>query len=109
MFQCSVKLAIVINYEVHKEFITANFCINKQKPQLQCNGKCHLSKQIKAQEAKTNSLASILKNIEEVPFYFPAFLFCKKVNSYKIIKPVYLQYTQAFYKNPILTIDQPPQ
>ena len=33
-------------------------CINKNKPELQCNGKCHLANQIKQQEEKENQNTS---------------------------------------------------
>ena len=41
-----VKPAIpYLEYIVRKDFIIEKFCINKEKPELQCNGKCHLNKQ----------------------------------------------------------------
>lgn len=33
-------------YELNVEYITEKFCENKEKPQLQCNGKCHLAKEL---------------------------------------------------------------
>ena len=44
------KLALLSNYLVNRDFITLNYCENKNKPKLHCNGKCHLSKQLKEQE-----------------------------------------------------------
>ncbi|MGN6494905.1 MAG: hypothetical protein ACTHLE_23160 [Agriterribacter sp.] len=35
-----------LQYQFNKDFIAANLCENKEKPQLQCEGKCHLKKQI---------------------------------------------------------------
>ncbi|NEN22609.1 hypothetical protein G3O08_03705 [Cryomorpha ignava] len=40
----------LLNFEINRETITALFCINKEKPELHCNGKCYLEKQIKADE-----------------------------------------------------------
>ena len=37
----------VVNYQLHKERIAELFCVNKAKPQLHCNGKCHLAKQLR--------------------------------------------------------------
>ena len=34
------------NYEVNKAAITEEFCVNKAKPELKCNGKCHLAEQL---------------------------------------------------------------
>lgn len=34
-------------YELNIDYITEKFCENKDKPQLQCNGKCHLAKELR--------------------------------------------------------------
>ncbi|RPD45744.1 hypothetical protein DNI29_16435 [Hymenobacter sediminis] len=34
----------VIDYQVRRAQITRLFCVNKNRPQLHCNGKCHLVK-----------------------------------------------------------------
>ena len=45
-FQCSMQLGIVGWYELNKRSITEQYCVNKNKPQMHCNGKCHLKKQL---------------------------------------------------------------
>jgi hypothetical protein len=47
-----LMVGTIVHYQWNKKEITAKFCINKNKPKVHCNGKCHLKKQ--------------LKNIEEV-------------------------------------------
>ena len=42
---------ILVNYEINTDYIIENFCENTDKLEMQCNGKCHLAKQI---EADTN-------------------------------------------------------
>ena len=37
---------IVLNYVVNQDYIIENFCVNKAEPELKCDGKCHLKKQI---------------------------------------------------------------
>lgn len=37
---------ITLNYFINQAEITELFCINKAQPQLQCNGKCHLIKEL---------------------------------------------------------------
>lgn len=46
------KLILLANYFLNKESITLNFCVNKNKPKLHCNGKCHLKKQLDNVEEK---------------------------------------------------------
>ena len=47
-------------YEINKEEITLSFCENKDKPQLACNGKCFLMKQLSSE--KDNDKPKILDN-----------------------------------------------
>jgi len=47
LFSTNIKSFITINYLLNKAEITELFCINKEKPKLKCNGKCHLTKEIK--------------------------------------------------------------
>jgi hypothetical protein len=35
-----------MEYIVRKDFIIENFCINKDKNEMKCNGKCHLKEQV---------------------------------------------------------------
>ena len=35
-----------LEYMVRKDWIIEKFCINKERPDMQCNGKCHLEKQL---------------------------------------------------------------
>jgi len=35
-----------IEYLVRKSYIITNFCINKDKPEMGCNGKCHLNEKL---------------------------------------------------------------
>ena len=37
----------VIEYIVDYDYISKVLCINKDKPELKCNGQCHLSKEMK--------------------------------------------------------------
>ncbi len=40
----------VVDYIVNYDYIVNTLCENKDKPEMQCNGKCHLSKEL-AKEA----------------------------------------------------------
>lgn len=46
-----------LDYELRKDFIAEYLCVNKDKPQLQCHGQCHLSKEVKkAEKQQQNSV-----------------------------------------------------
>lgn len=49
------RIWILIDFKVNQDFIAEVLCINKNKPELQCNGKCHLASQIKQQQEKENT------------------------------------------------------
>ena len=38
---------LVANYTLNKARITALYCVNKARPQLHCDGKCHLARQLR--------------------------------------------------------------
>ena len=58
VYAINFKSFVTIDYFINQSEITDLFCINKEKPQLQCNGKCHLAKQ----------LVKVDNESEELPF-----------------------------------------
>jgi hypothetical protein len=47
LLQTLGREVLVLDYQLHKARITELYCINKARPQLHCNGKCHLAKQLR--------------------------------------------------------------
>lgn len=45
-------LFLYAGYEWNKQYIAQEFCVNKDKPELHCNGKCYLMKKLKQAEEK---------------------------------------------------------
>jgi len=45
--QAFSRFIYVLDYQVNKDFIAEFLCVNKSKPQLQCNGHCYLKKNLK--------------------------------------------------------------
>lgn len=41
-----------VNYWMNRDYIASVLCENKDKPELECNGQCHLKKQIKKHSDK---------------------------------------------------------
>jgi len=51
---------IQIDYTINRAYIIDNFCINKDKPLLECDGKCFLSEQLrKAKDQKESQSGGI--------------------------------------------------
>ncbi len=56
-----------IEYQVNHSYIIANLCENVDKPELQCNGACHLKKQIKEQTKEKESPGKVLIDVDKLP------------------------------------------
>ncbi|GAB3841509.1 hypothetical protein [Hymenobacter jeollabukensis] len=46
LLQSFSREVLVLDYALHRQRITEQFCVNKNRPQLRCNGRCHLRKQL---------------------------------------------------------------
>ncbi|MFD1185014.1 hypothetical protein [Pontibacter rugosus] len=66
-------LAPVVYYQLDYTYISEVLCINQDKPQLQCHGKCHLRKQLEQtysldkQKETLQHLISSYHAVEDVP------------------------------------------
>ena len=58
VYTINFKSFVTVNYFANQAEIIELFCINKEKPILQCNGKCHLATQ----------LAEVENDTEDAPF-----------------------------------------
>lgn len=76
-----------VEYVFNQEYIAEFLCVNKDKPKLQCNGKCHLAKQIEKQQ-KQEPLSALSISMENYPIGF--------VNILRLLTP---QSFFAFTKN----------
>ena len=71
----------VVDYIVNYEYISKVLCVNKAKPMMHCNGKCHLMKELAKAAETENSKSSDKKQnmpIQEV-------LFFKEIKSFSIV------------------------
>lgn len=66
LFQNLGKTIIVASFLSNQRFIAQNLCENRGKPEMHCNGKCHLRKQIQKEDQDTPKIPQALKNYEEL-------------------------------------------
>jgi hypothetical protein len=61
----------IVEYVVNYEYVSKVLCVNKEKPELKCNGKCHLMKELAevAENEKPISDNKIVVKEIEVLFY----------------------------------------
>lgn len=50
--QLSDRYFVMFEFYINQEYVARNLCVNKDKPQLQCNGQCHLEKQLDEEEKR---------------------------------------------------------
>ena len=71
LFLLAKPVLPVLDYMVNYDYISKVLCENKEKPQLHCNGKCHLMKELAkaADEQKQESDKKSAQQQAEVLFY----------------------------------------
>ncbi len=83
----------VVDYIVNYDYITKVLCENKAKPELKCNGKCHLMKEMASQSEKENPL----QNNKKVATSESEVLFFQEIAT--------LQFSQVFIHNTLINLD----
>jgi hypothetical protein len=63
---------ILINYEFNKESIAEKYCVNKNKPEMKCNGKCHIKTELEKSKQQSNKM-NFFKENEMVKLFVSAF------------------------------------
>ena len=67
MFLSSFQnIGMYIGFKLNQTYIAEVLCINKDKPEMGCNGKCHLNKQLKkkAESSQPTSITSLVLRCE---------------------------------------------
>ncbi len=64
-------VAPFIEYAINYDYISEVLCINKDKPELHCEGKCYVVKQLEKQKSEDFKLLKIAE--EEYPIGFVEF------------------------------------
>jgi hypothetical protein len=60
---------LYLDFEIRRDYIVANLCENRNRPQLNCDGKCYLAKRIAAldeqekRQAEKNYMAQLLDHV----------------------------------------------
>ena len=97
-------------FELNIDYIVETYCVNKQKPQLACNGKCHLAKQL-VESGTSNSKEDIVLSLFEifVPVYFQENQDITFVNFPNTILNSYRNYSLDFKPIYLDQVAPPPQ
>jgi hypothetical protein len=115
IFLCSVIMlnsmvysVIQGSYELNKAYIVENFCVNKDKPMMNCDGKCYLAQQMKEAKEKRDANSTHKFNTD-FGVYIPAPALEQFQLTYfsPLLQPVET-YLEPFYSRPAKKITKPP-
>ncbi|TPE41039.1 hypothetical protein [Pontibacter mangrovi] len=70
-FQVLYKGIVLSSYFANKAYIAAVLCENKDKPEMHCEGKCYLKKQLQKAESPESDNAGFTLKLEVSPFTAP--------------------------------------
>ncbi|VXC40496.1 conserved hypothetical protein [Flavobacterium sp. 9AF] len=71
----------VLDYIVNYEYIATELCENVAKPELKCNGKCHLAKELAKASETEKPISSNKKNVSQDT----EVLFCNEIERLNIL------------------------
>ena len=117
VFLAAYSLAMVkpllpyVDYVINQDYIAEVLCINKDKPQLKCNGQCHLKAQIEKQVEEENqpeAPPAPTSETQHLPLFFETFggLIPDPVSESSL---AYFDYQEALLAAPDFDIFHPPQ
>jgi hypothetical protein len=64
-------LLIVLQYVINKEFFATVLCINRDKPELGCAGKCQVTEQLKEKEKQKNEQKGLASEKTDPQLFLP--------------------------------------
>jgi hypothetical protein len=90
------KAFVWLYYFNNQQSITLNYCVNKAKPEMHCNGKCYVEKQLSKTKDSQNTALSYLHQIKQVKdiLWFcatPVSLLLQEQKSFSIQSPYFYQ------------------
>ncbi len=108
------KGIMIFNFYANRSEIALKYCVNKNKPMLNCNGNCFLGKLLKKEQQRENALNDELSKIEVAvcKHYFLDIL-CTDYNIDQTLSPEYflrnshlwqLLLTNRLFKPPLANI-----
>ena len=66
-----MEISTVMYYQLNIDYIIDKYCVNKERPRLNCNGKCYLMSQMKANTQPSSENSDIIIITEAfIPLFF---------------------------------------
>ena len=111
LIQILSRVFIVLDYQINKDYITQFLCINKSKPELNCQGHCYLQKQLKKADQPVNqSTERTLKS--DLTLFVQAYFTCSftllaeiKIHYAGLITRLTSKYLSPIFHPPLLQLN----
>ena len=100
------KGVIFMQFFANQEYIAQNLCENKDKPELKCNGHCHLNKALEKDNEQENK--TLIKDKQEVTLFVSQIKFPIEIETESILEKIYFHYNDKRAINLPLSIFHPP-
>ena len=109
LLQTNSKLVFITDYYLNKDYIAKNLCENRNKPEMNCCGKCCLKKKLVNDEKDQSPSSGSQRGKEEVTLYYSPFSI--QVVSYQlsVVPTDYPTYTDPVVSSSPGALLRPPQ
>lgn len=100
---------LLLDYSLRKDYIIEAYCINKNRPELRCDGKCFLAQKIqesKEKEAKENFLQKVFSS--DLSNHSISYYFNVPLLGYEFLHFPTFVYILKNYKTLLFDFFQPP-
>lgn len=104
-----VYSVIKVNFTINRKYIIDNFCINKDKPELACDGKCFLMQKMNAEKERQESLPAFTFNKDFGVYISPSIEISEVALSFSPYLEHSSKYVTRFGQNAFSAIEHPPQ
>lgn len=101
----------VIDYVVNYDYVATVLCVNKAKPQMHCNGKCHLMKEMAKESESEKPISSDKKSgvSENETLFFELIQPFETIqDSYPTTTKMNVSYSNLYYYLNSITVFHPP-
>tara|TARA_Y100000782_G_C10189272_1_gene269374 strand:+ start:7658 stop:8032 length:375 start_codon:yes stop_codon:yes gene_type:complete len=102
-----VHSVIKVHFDLNRSEIAELFCVNKDKPELHCNGQCELMKRLNAQEDQNEKAPDLRDNRTETNWIQPKEISISPEQQSveeKIIEPLLVELIKSIFS----VVDVPP-
>ena len=69
LLQFASRISIYADYMINKDYISEVLCVNRDEPEMHCNGECHLKSEIEKEEKSEKSPINTVKDKNEIQLF----------------------------------------